>query len=88
MPIPEPTPAAREARLFRNNRSQAVRIPAEFEFSGSRVLIRKEGDKLIIEPKPRPDLVAVLRGLTPLDPDDQIPDDLGGTLLPVGSIEL
>ncbi|MDQ1159553.1 hypothetical protein QE385_003950 [Sphingomonas sp. SORGH_AS 950] len=32
-----------EAKLFRNNRSQAVRIPAEFEFSGSRVLIHKEG---------------------------------------------
>ncbi len=26
----EPTPA-REAKLFRNNKSQAVRIPADFE---------------------------------------------------------
>ena len=43
----------REARLFRNNRSQAVRIPAEFEFSGTRVLIYKEGEKLIIESAPK-----------------------------------
>ncbi|MEG8026341.1 AbrB/MazE/SpoVT family DNA-binding domain-containing protein [Sphingomonas aurantiaca] len=55
----------REARLFRNNRSQAVRIPAEFEFSGSRVLIHKEGDKLIIEPEPKARLLDILKGLTP-----------------------
>jgi virulence-associated protein VagC len=51
----------REARLFRNNRSQAVRIPAEFEFSGNRVLIHKEGDKLIIEPEPKANLVDISR---------------------------
>ena len=33
----------REAKLFRNNRSQAVRIPVEFEMPGDRVLIRREG---------------------------------------------
>jgi len=43
-------PTTREVRLFRNNRSQAVRIPVEFELPGERVLIRREGDKLIIEP--------------------------------------
>ena len=39
------------ARLFTNGRSQAVRIPKAYQFHGvSEVLIRKEGDALIIVP--------------------------------------
>ena len=41
---------AKEVRLFRNNRSQAVRIPVEFELPGDRALISREGDRIIIEP--------------------------------------
>lgn len=78
----------REARLFRNNRSQAVRIPAEFEFLGSRVLIHKEGDKLIIEPEPKARLLDILKGLTPLPSDDEFPDDLDATLLPLKAVDL
>ncbi|ODN66215.1 antitoxin [Methylobrevis pamukkalensis] len=40
----------REVRLFRNNRSQAVRIPAEFELPGDGVRISRDGDRLILEP--------------------------------------
>jgi antitoxin VapB len=32
----------RTAKLFRNGRSQAVRLPAEFRFSGSEVFIRQD----------------------------------------------
>ena len=32
----------RTARLFRNGRSQAVRLPAEFWFEGKEVYIRKD----------------------------------------------
>ena len=78
----------REARLFRNNRSQAVRIPVEFEFSGSRVLIHKEGDKLIIEPEPKARLLDILRGLAPLPSDDQLPDDLNASLLSLKAVDL
>ena len=40
----------RTASLFRNGRSQAVRIPKEFEFEGDEVLIRQEGPgKLTLE---------------------------------------
>lgn len=78
----------REAKLFRNNRSQAVRIPAEFEFSGSRVLIHKEGDRLIIEPEPRPNLLETLRSLSPLDPADAFPNDLDASLLPLRDVDL
>jgi antitoxin VapB len=40
----------RHARLFRNGRNQAVRIPREFEFPGNEVIIRKDGNRLIVEP--------------------------------------
>jgi antitoxin VapB len=34
--------------LFRNGCNQAVRIPRELEMEGSEVLIREEGDSLIL----------------------------------------
>ena len=80
----------REAKLFRNNRSQAVRIPAEFEFSGSRVLIHKEGEKLIIDPErePKARFLYILRGLSALASKDQFPDDPDATLLPLEAVDL
>ena len=39
-----------KAKLFRNGRSQAVRLPKEFRFSGDEVFVRKEGDAVILEP--------------------------------------
>jgi antitoxin VapB len=42
----------RHVRLFRNGRNQAVRIPREFEFPGEDAIMRKEGERLIIEPNP------------------------------------
>lgn len=38
------------AKLFQNGGSQAVRLPKDFRFEGSEVRIRKENDKVIIEP--------------------------------------
>lgn len=77
MPALLPSPRPKEARLFRNNRSQAVRIPVEFELPGDRVLIHREGSKLIIEPVTRPtnvlELLALWRTEAPLGPDDQFP---------------
>jgi antitoxin VapB len=40
----------RRVSLFRNGRNQAVRIPRSFELPGREVVMRKEGDRLIIEP--------------------------------------
>jgi antitoxin VapB len=34
----------RTAKLFRNGRSQAVRLPAEYRFAGSEVHIRRDPD--------------------------------------------
>ena len=56
----------RHVRLFRNGRNQAVRIPRDFEMDGNEAIIRKEGNKLILEPlgiKNR-----LLELLTKLDP--------------------
>jgi antitoxin VapB len=36
------TKTPRTAKLFRNGRSQAVRLPAEFRFEGKEVFIRKD----------------------------------------------
>ncbi len=38
------------AKLFINGRSQAVRLPKEFQFSGNDVLIQKVGDAVILMP--------------------------------------
>ncbi|MBN2161113.1 MAG: antitoxin [Spirochaetes bacterium] len=38
------------AKLFINGRSQAVRLPKEFQFKGSDVLIQKVGDAVILVP--------------------------------------
>ena len=43
----------RRAKVFMNNRSQAVRLPKEFQFSTGEVFIRKEGDEVILSPRPR-----------------------------------
>jgi virulence-associated protein VagC len=38
------------AKLFRNGRSQAVRLPKEFRFEGHELSIRREGEAVILEP--------------------------------------
>ena len=40
------------AKLFRNGRSQAVRLPKEFQFQTSEVFIRKQGDEVILSARP------------------------------------
>ncbi len=62
--------AIRHARLFRNGRNQAVRIPREFELAAEEVTIFREGLRLIIEPVERtPSLSEVLSRLEPLEED-------------------
>ena len=43
----------RTAKVFMTNRSQAVRLPKEFQFATDEVLIRKVGDDVILSPRPR-----------------------------------
>ncbi len=80
----------RTASLFRNGRSQAVRIPKEFEFEGDEVLITRDaGGKLILEPvKKKPTLLEVLAMLEPLGPEDRFPDIDDNDLLPLDDVAL
>jgi antitoxin VapB len=64
--------AERIVRLFRNGRNQAVRIPRDLELPGNEALLRKEGNRLIVEPIPRPSLLKILSTWTPLD--EEFPD--------------
>lgn len=66
----------RTVRLFRNGRSQAVRIPKEFEFEEEEVVIeRGKGGKLILEPvKRKLSLLEALSKLEPLPEEDWLPE--------------
>ena len=69
--------------LFRNGRNQALRIPREFELEADKAIIRKEGDKLIVEPVRTGGLLALLATLEDIeitfpDTDEALlsPDDV------------
>jgi antitoxin VapB len=56
------------AKLFMNGRSQAVRLPKDFQFSGDDVYIRKHGDAVILVPKDKA-WETFLRGLDTFSED-------------------
>ena len=43
----------RTAKVFMNNRSQAARLPKELQFSTPEVFIRRQGDEVILSPRPQ-----------------------------------
>ena len=62
--------AERIVRLFRNGSNQAVRIPRDLELPGNQALLRKEGNRLIVEPMPRPSLLELLATWEPIEDVD------------------
>jgi antitoxin VapB len=64
-------PKQRHVRLFRNGRSQAVRIPME----GSEAIMHRDGDRLVIEPARKRGLVTLLKTMKPLEEDFPEIDD-------------
>lgn len=75
MPMETAAILERHVKLFKNGRNPAVRIPREFELPGEDAIMRKDGQRLIIEPAPPKTLLALLATLTPLDEDfPPIPD--------------
>lgn len=67
----------RYVKLFRNGQNQAVRIPRDFELPGTDAIMRKEGDRLILEPAPKHSidrLLAVLATIEDLPEDEQLPE--------------
>lgn len=70
----------RRVHLFRNGSNQSVRIPRELELPGTEAILRREGQRLILEPIPKEGLLALLATLEPLTEDfpsieDPIPLD-------------
>ena len=75
----------RHVRLFRNGRNQALRIPREFELAGDEAIMRKEGDRLIVEPVGKGRLLVLLASLEPLE--ETFPD-IDEDLPPLDEVEL
>lgn len=40
------------AKVFTTGRSQAVRLPKEFRFEGNEVYVRKDGENVVLSPRP------------------------------------
>lgn len=77
--------SGRHVRFFRNGRNQAIRIPREFEMDAEEAIIRREDDRLVIEPIRKSGLLATLSTLVALDED--FPDVDKG-LLPLDDVAL
>jgi antitoxin VapB len=60
-------PEKRRVRLFRNGRNQAVRIPSELELPGKEAIMRRDRDRLVIEPVRKRGLVALLKAMRPVE---------------------
>jgi antitoxin VapB len=41
------------AKVFKNGQSQAIRLPKEFRFDTDEVFVSKDGDNIILFPKPK-----------------------------------
>jgi len=80
-----PMNTGRHVRFFRNGRNQAIRIPREFELDAEEAIIRREDDRLVIEPIRKKGLLATLSTLHALDED--FPDVDKG-MLPLDDVEL
>jgi antitoxin VapB len=64
------------AKIFKNGRSQAIRLPKEFRFKGTEVKIRKEGSKVILEPVERTQWPDGFWDIFTPDPDFETPNPL------------
>ena len=62
------------AKIFKTGRSQAVRLPKHYRFSGSEVAIRKEGDCVILSPVSKKSALEAFLAL-PCCPDFSIERD-------------
>ena len=68
----------RHVRLLRDGGNQTVRIPVEFELPDGEALIRRDGNRLVIEPLAKRGLSDLLASLEPLEEasaeiDDPLP---------------
>ena len=69
------------AKIFKTGRSQAVRLPKRYRFSGSEVAIRKEGNCVILSPISRKAALEAFLAL-PCCPDFSIKRDSAQKIQP------
>lgn len=74
----------RIVRLFRNGRNQALRIPRDLELPGSEAVVRKDGNRLIVEPVQKQSVLALLASWEPIEEEFPDIDDL----LPLDDVDL
>jgi antitoxin VapB len=83
------TTSSRHVRLFKNGRSQAVRIPREFELPGNEAILRREkSGRLILEPVKKVTLTELLSSWDPLRGADALPAIEDKPAEPVGLVDL
>ncbi len=75
----------RHVSLLTSGQDQILTIPQDFALSVTEVLLRKEGDRLIIEPIPRISLLDLLKSLPDIPDEFPDPDE---KLLPLDKILL
>ena len=73
-----------QVRLFHNGRNQTLNIPHAFEMPSNDVMIRKDGERLIIEPFKKRSLLELLATLPDIDEDFSNVDE---GLLPLDDIQ-
>lgn len=56
------------AKLFMHGRSQAVRLPKEFRFSGSEVYVRRQGEEVVLSSRPRASIQSLIDALAEFEP--------------------
>jgi antitoxin VapB len=62
-------PNLRHVKLLRRNSHQLIRVPVEFELPGVEAMMRRDGDRLVIEPVRKRSLLALLKSMEPFDRD-------------------
>jgi antitoxin VapB len=68
------TTQSRSVRIFRNGRSQAIRIPREFALPGDEAVIsRDRKGRLIVEAAKKPTLLELLDSWDDLTEDQRMP---------------
>jgi antitoxin VapB len=69
----------RTAKLFRNGRSQAVRLPSEFRFEGTEVFIQKDPDNgnVILSRRPHSSWKSFLKLRDQINVPDEFMSDRG-----------
>lgn len=67
--------AVRHVRIFKNGRSRAVRIPKDWDVFGDELVMRQDGDRVILERPQRERLADILARLKPIDEEWPHVDD-------------